>query len=195
MKNIQVIYVHGGEAFDGFWDGFKSYWGNTLSKLFQIKKGTVSKWPDHLETSLPSQKVLKLKMPSKYNAKYAAWKTHFESQFIYFDETVMLLGWSLGANFMAKYLAENDVPFKVKSVHLVAGCFGLGGGFNLAADFPAKLEKYNVHLYHSTDDFVVDFKDFEKYKRALPKAHAHSFKNRNHFLQPTFPELVESIKQ
>lgn len=194
MKNTQVVYMHGGEAFDGFWEGAQSYWGNTLSKWFQLKKGSVKKWPDRLVQDLSDRSVIKLSMPSKYNAKYVAWAKHFESAFSTFDKEVVLLGWSLGANFMAKYLSENSVPFNVKSVHLVAGCYGLGGGFDLSDDFPNKLRKYVVHLYHSKDDFVVDFNDFEKYKADLPAAVTHVFKNRNHFLQPEFPELIESLK-
>lgn len=193
MKNTQVVYMHGGEAFDGFWEGAQSYWVNTLAKWLQLKKGSVKKWPDRLVQDLPDQSVIKLCMPSKYNAKYEVWEKHFESQFTKFDEEVILLGWSLGANFMAKYLSENAVPFKVKSVHLVAGCYGLGGGFNLSKNFPEKLKKCEVHLYHSRDDFVVDFEDFEKYKKALPSASFHEFAHRNHFLQSDFPELIKLI--
>jgi predicted alpha/beta hydrolase family esterase len=194
MKLTQVVYMHGGEAFDGFWEGMQSYVMNTTSKVFSFKKRTLKKWPDFLETDLSDRVVIKLKMPSKYNAKYAAWKHHFEAQFKDFDDTVILLGWSLGGNFMAKYLAENTPPFKIESVHLVAPCFGLGGGFWLSDDFPGRLKDLTVHLYHSKDDFVVDFSDFKKYEKALPRAKTHVFTDRNHFLQTDFPELIETLK-
>jgi len=194
MKSTSVVYIHGGEAFDSFWEGVKSYTVNVCAKWFQFKKGKVSKWPDTLESELSDRAVIKLKMPAKYNAKYAAWKRHFEAQFETFEDEVILLGWSLGANFLAKYLAEHTPPFKVKAVHLVAGCYGLGGGFDLSSSFPGKLKSLPVFLYHSKDDFVVDFTDFEKYQAVLPEAKTQVFVDRNHFLQPAFPEIITQIK-
>lgn len=194
MRQTQLVFIHGGEAFDTFWEGAKSYMVNICAKWFQLKKGKALRWPDTLESELNDRRVLKLKMPAKYNAKYSAWKGYFESQFEHFEAEVILLGWSLGANFLAKYLSEHTPPFKVKAVHLVAGCYGLGGGFELSPVFPGRLKNLNVFLYHSKDDFVVDFKDFEKYKAALSKAKTQVFTDRNHFLQPAFPEIISQIK-
>ena len=194
MTQTTVIYVHGGEAFDGFWAGAKSYAVNVSSKWFSFWKTKRQKWPDTLESELSGFAVLKLKMPVKYNAKYEVWRRHFEREVSTVKGEAILVGWSLGANFLAKYLAENQTKIDVKAVHLIAGCYGLGGGFWLRDDFPDKLSGYNLHLYHSRDDFVVDFKDFERYQAVLPTAKAQVFEDRNHFLQPEFPELINAIK-
>ncbi|NCP67386.1 hypothetical protein GW756_04115 [bacterium] len=195
MKKPQIVYIHGGDGFDSLWPALK-VWSEVLiykaSKLFKPKS---AKWPDHLTSDLPDFEVLKLKMPTKYNAKYKAWVNHFESQFPLFNDEVILLGWSLGANFLVKYLAENDFPKKVKAAHLVAGCYGLGGGFELSHNFPGKLSNYNVTLYHSKDDFVVKFEDFQKYREKLPQAKTEIFEDRNHFLQSDFPELLLNLNK
>ncbi len=192
MKKPQIIYVHGGESFDHTWEGFSSVVKKNLKNIF--KSGAI-RWPDNLNRELPSWSIVKLKMPGKYNAKYIDWKRHFESEINGFEKDVILLGWSLGANFLAKYLSESYYPGKIKALHLVAGCYGCAGGFGIHKKLQNISNKCeNIHLYHSKDDFVVDFKDFEKYKKMLPKANLHIFKDRNHFLQSDFPELIESLK-
>ena len=52
----------------------------------------------------------------------------------------------------------------------------------------------NIEIWHSEDDFVVDFTDAKKYQKALPEATFKGFIDKNHFLTPTFPELLQSIK-
>lgn len=188
----QLIYIHGGEAFDQFLPGFKSMVLENVKKLYQHKTG---RWPDTLNRELPDWEVIKLKMPGKYDAKYSAWKKYFESQFDNLEDEVVLLGWSLGANFLAKYLSENQFPKKIKSLHLVAGCYGCPGGFGLHKKLDnVSRQCAEVYLYHSHDDFVVDFSDAQKYQKELPNAQLHEFTKRNHFLQPEFPELMERIK-
>ncbi len=194
MKKPQIVYIHGGDAFDSFFEGAKNWGKNVVLKRLFFWKRRTKKWPDSLAEHLPEFEVIKLKMPAKYNAQYAAWARQFECQFPTFEDGIMLVGWSLGANFLAKYLAENEMPVRVKAVHLIAGCYGLDGGFWLLENFPGKLKEYVVCLYHSRDDFVVDFKDFEQYRQALPAAKTYIFTNRNHFLQPDFPELIENLK-
>jgi predicted alpha/beta hydrolase family esterase len=52
-----------------------------------------------------------------------------------------------------------------------------------------------VCLFHSQDDPIVDFADFQKYRAALPEAVGKSFRNRGHFLQNRFPELVREAER
>lgn len=192
MKKPQIIYIHGGEAFDQWLPGLKSV---VLANLKNLYRHGTARWPDTLHCELPDFEIMKLKMPGKYNAKYDAWKKHFEAQFENFSDEVVLLGWSLGANFLAKYLSEEFFPKQIKAVHLVAGCYGCPGGFGLLEDFPGRLNSKPVFIYHSTDDFVVDFADSQKYKSALTEAEMQVFKDRNHFLQPEFPELISCLKK
>ena len=50
-------------------------------------------------------------------------------------------------------------------------------------------------MYHSKDDPVVPYFEFEKYKAQLPNAYMKSFEDRQHFNQDTFPEIVEDIRK
>ncbi len=191
MTSKQLIYIHGGEAFDSSWEGFSSVVQKNLKSLF--KHGT-SRWPDTLHRELEGFEVIKLKMPSKYNAKYKDWKKYFEAQLADFNDEVVLLGWSLGANFLAKYLSENQLPQTIKALHLVAGCYGCPGGYGIHKKLEGVSQQCDaIHIYHSKDDFVVDFADAEKYRQQLPMASFHVFENRNHFLQPEFKELMQQI--
>jgi len=41
----------------------------------------------------------------------------------------------------------------------------------------------------------VPFTELAKFQRDMPTAQAHIFEDRNHFFQPTFPELKELLEQ
>lgn len=53
----------------------------------------------------------------------------------------------------------------------------------------------NIHLYHSFDDPICPWKNVLKYQTYFPDAQLHSFENRGHFLDMTFPELLEQLKK
>ena len=50
-----------------------------------------------------------------------------------------------------------------------------------------------IHLFHSEDDPVSPFAELAKFQQDVPIAKAHIFIDRNHFFQPTFPELVDVL--
>ena len=68
--------------------------------------------------------------------------------------------------------------------------FSLAGGLKQLEE-----QAGNIFLYHSKDDDVCPFADFEKYKNDLPTAHTEVFENRGHINQETFPEIVRDIKK
>ena len=108
--------------------------------------------------------------------------------------------------FLARYLSENGASKKIKADFLVAAPH-IEKFEHSMADFSLKgrakarisLEKLSeqggqIFLYHSKDDDVVSFSNFEAYKKELPKARATVFTDRQHFNQPTFPKIIEDIK-
>lgn len=187
----QVVVIHGGEA----WNTYEEY----MTYLKNMEYNPYIVWPDGWKKTLDEKlgsgfEILALQMPSKFNAKYDEWALWFDKLIPYLRNDVIIVGHSLGANFVAKYLACNDLPIMIAQVHLVAGCYGVAGGF----DLPSSLERIekNVQktfIYHSHDDDVVDFADAVKYKRSLPQATLVELADRGHFLQEEFPELVENI--
>ncbi len=139
-------------------------------------------------------------MPCKQNAHYSEWKIWFERHIEFMRDGIVLVGHSLGGNFLAKYLAEEDFNLTIKQFHLVAPSHSaFEDDFKLDFNnFPGKLLEKNIpeiHIYHSKDDKVVPIAESEKYHKQIPSSHFHVFEDRGHFLHETFPELFENIQK
>ena len=192
----QIIVIHGGEA----WETYDAYFEHLQQYEFtqeKFNKLVLRRWKDRLQEDLGNSCiVLRPDMPCAYNAKFAEWKLWFDKIMPYINDGCVMVGHSLGANFLAKYLAIENISVDIDQLHLVAGCFGYIEGFEL----PRSLKKIedvcdDIFIYHSHDDPVVDFSDAQKYKEALPHAHLIAFKDRHHFIGENFPEIVQNIKK
>jgi predicted alpha/beta hydrolase family esterase len=66
--------------------------------------------------------------------------------------------------------------------------------FNILTDLSG-LEKQGgeVIFYHSKDDQVVPFSNFERYQRELPSIKARVFEDKKHFNDAEFPDLVADL--
>lgn len=197
MKN-QVIVIHGGDAFDTY-EEYISFLKNYEVDLESLKD---KRWKNSLQEKLGENfDVVSLKMPNGFNAKYSEWKLWFEKYIPLLNDEVALLGHSMGAIFLAKYLSQNIFPKKIKSVMLVSAPYDDETQYTLG-DFKLKekLEKFDeqakqIFLYHSKDDELVPITDLEKYRKDLPNAHVQIFENRGHFNQEEFSEIVRDIKK
>ncbi len=194
----QVVIIHGGDTFKSYKD-YLAFLKNYEIEINKLKK---KRWKETLAEKLGKNfEVIYPKMPNPMNAKYKEWKIIFEKLFPFLKNKVILLGHSLGAVFLAKYLSENKFPKKISAVFLVSASFGGKSKKYYLADFKLpkslkNLEKQanKIVIYHSKDDKVAPFSNMKKYAKALPKAKAVVFKNRGHFNQSSFPELVKNIK-
>lgn len=206
MKKQQVFYVHGGDAFGNY--------GNFLQFLRTIPirnlPGAEQKlfWNRTAWDQLTEEgfEVFTPSMPNKLNAKYEEWKIWFERHFEYLHDDTILVGWSLGAYFLAKYLVENETPFKIKALFLLAPLFeneDVGSDGDDGGDFAFDTEKVGeltkrtpkIYLFHSKDDPIVPYSHSLRYKEALPEAELVTFEDKNHFLVEELPELLEKIRQ
>lgn len=192
------------------------HWG-TLSKdndeLFETMQNRVAnpfeekkRWKNTLWTHLPEFQIIKPEMPNKELACYKIRRLWFEKHLPYFDdENFILIGHSLGAMFLIKYLWENGFPFKISQLHLVAPVLndeGLTPGDNHLGDFAYEpsiiknLEKVadQIFIWHSKDDPCVPFHQAEKIKAELNHASFTVFEERQHINQAEFPELIKIIK-
>ncbi len=190
-----IVVIHGGDA----WDTYEDYLNYLRDYEFteeKFHKTTTRRWKDHLQDDLGERVlVVKPQMPCDRNAKYVEWKIWFDKIVPYIDDGAVFVGHSLGATFLAKYLAENTLPISLTQLHLVAGCYGWHGGFELPHALDAITEACrDIFIYHSHDDMVVDFTDAQKYKNALPTAQLITFDDRGHFLDSHFPVLVDNIR-
>jgi predicted alpha/beta hydrolase family esterase len=200
-KKQQIIHIGGGRAFNSQ----KQYF-SYLKKipLWHMEVTNFNPWYKNYDIFLTedSYQTLSIPMPAKEYASYAAWKIWFERHFEFFDNNIILLGHSLGGIFIAKYLSENNVPFAINQLHLIAPVYEDENQIEQLADFkltdfPGKLlEKQipEIHIYHSNDDTVVPITESEKYHVQIPESKIHIFEDRGHFLGEEFPELFENIK-
>lgn len=195
----QVILIHGGSTFDTDKD-YLLFLKNLEIDLDRYRR--TEKWSDSLRQELGSGfDVLLLKMPNPMNAKYNEWKILFKKIALLLDNNVILIGHSLGAIFLVKYLSENKFPKKIQATLLVSPPYDDEdreeslGGFRLSKNLDRLVKQGGkIFIYHSQDDPVVPYSQLKKYKKALPNAMVREFKKRGHFYQPKFPELVKDIK-
>ena len=196
------MFVHGGTAFSKYED----FLWHLETKELRDLPGTESlkKWTGTLREDLGDEyEVFTPAMPNSQNAKYEEWKIWFERYVPHLRDGVVLVGWSLGGYFLAKYLIENNLPINPSALLLVAAPFEPedfggedGGDFAFDTTRVGELSKKvrNITLFHSKDDFLVPYEHVLKYKSALPKAELVTFEDRNHFLLEEFPELLSKIR-
>lgn len=197
----QLFYIHGGDAYGTYANFLADLENRQLRNPYG--EGRV-RWTDTLRPGLEDvYEIFTPEMPNKQNAQYTEWKLWFERHFTYLHNDVTFVGWSLGAIFLAKYLSENQTPFTVDSLYLLAAPFCSEdlheidcGSFmldpELLATLPTKVGQ--VTLMHSKDDFVVPYEHALIYQTLLLTAELVSFEDKNHFLIETFPELIERLR-
>lgn len=200
----QLFYIHGGSAFSSE-DKYMEYLKSVAIEPPLEDEDRPQRWTDTLREDVGEDwEVFKPRMPNAKKAKYEEWKLWFERHLEWLRDGVVLLGWSQGGYFLAKYLVENEFPVKVQALFLLAAPFEPaefgyedGGDFAFDTKKAAVLQKraQQVFIMHSEDDPAVPFSHARKYHQAVPGSVLLSFKSRNHFVIEAFPELVERIKQ
>jgi predicted alpha/beta hydrolase family esterase len=143
-------------------------------------------------------------MPCDKNAKYEEWEIWFKKHIPFLkDKNPVLIGHSLGAIFLLKYLSENNFPKKISQLHLIApAVYDDGLGPEKLSTFKSDLKKIKkiekkckeLHLWHSKDDNICLFKNSEIIKSIIPSINFHIFKNKGHFKDYSFPEILKVIK-
>ena len=194
----QVFVIQGGNSFNSHDSYIEDL---THSPIDYDRLKYSPRWfTQGLSLSLPEFDVLTPSMPNRQNAVYDEWKILFEKLIPYFNKDTQIIGHSLGAMFLAKYLQETILAEKVHRLLLVSGGYDDEqeeelGSFKVTGASGVQASAEEVHLFHSKDDFVVPFGELAKFQADLPSAVSHIFDDRGHFLQAEFPELYELLKQ
>lgn len=201
----QVVYIHGGEAFSQYEDFLERLRTIPLWHMSDENTSKGKKWNQNLDETLGEEyQVILPPMPNRQNAVFEEWKIWFERHFEYFNNEPVLIGCSLGAMFLAKYLSLYELPFEPRAIILMAGAYDLPdfdgsdcGDFLVKPDQLTGLENKfkKIIIMHSKDDFVVPFEHGEALSHALPQAEFVVFQDKNHFLIEEFPELIAKIKE
>ena len=156
-------------------------------------------WEPLLGKDLGPDYVVKApRMPKPTDPHYDAWSGRI-AQLVAASKTPVLVGHSLGASVLLKYLCEADPRPTFAGLFLVATPFWGSElpEFALPRDWAARLRDVSpLYLYHSRDDEVVPIEQLERYRRALPGAVVRVLDGRGHeFRQRRFTELVVDIRR
>ncbi len=118
---MQVLVIHGAGGFINV-DRADFVAGLRARKVtLEDLRRSGGDWKSNLQRDLgPEYDVLQPRMPDADAPQYAAWAAWFEQILPLLDSEVILVGHSLGALFLAKYLSENKIANKVHSLHLCA---------------------------------------------------------------------------
>lgn len=200
-QKTQILYIYGGNTHKTR----KNYLHYLKTRKIYFFTGERPSWHSSIfDKKLGKEfEVIRPRMPLQDNAKYIEWKIHFERYFPFLRDNLILIGESLGAVFLAKYLSENKFPKKLLSVYLIGAPFenslpgeDLVGGFKLKSDL-SLIEKNckNTTLMFSKKDDVVPVEHAKKYREKLKNAKIIVYDHINgHFKISKFPELLRMIR-
>lgn len=113
---------------------------------------------------------------------------------------IILVGHSLGASMLLKYLAENEVKKKITGIFLISTPFWSGDEdwkqpFKLQENFDHRLPKdVPIFLYHSKDDEEVPFAHLGFYSQKLPQAKVREIASGGHQLGNDLTIVAEDIE-
>ena len=140
------------------------------------------------------------KMPDEDSPEYEAWKDQIARELTALDGEVILVGHSLGASILLKYLSEEKVEKPIAGLFLVAPPYWGAEDwevreYELRTDFAAKLPKeLPTYFYHSRDDEWVPFAHLALYAEKLPQANIRDFDGRGHQFNDDLSEVARDIK-
>lgn len=141
------------------------------------------------------------KMPNEESPVYEAWKDQIAKELVALDDEVILVGHSLGASILLKYLSEEKVEKPVAGLFLIAPPYWGTEDWEvdeyaLQPDFTSKLpEELPVFFYHSRDDEWVPFAHLALYAEKLPQATIHEFDDRGHQFDDDLSEVARDVKR
>lgn len=141
------------------------------------------------------------KMPDEDSPEYGAWKDRIAEELVALDGEAILVGHSLGASILLKYLSEEKMEKTVAGVFLVAppywGCEDWEvSQYALHENFASKLpEDLPVFFYHSRDDEWAPFAHLARYTEKLPRATIREFDGRGHQFNDDLSEVARDIER
>lgn len=138
--------------------------------------------------------------PRPYDPDYAQWCSVLEQ--FHIDEKTVLIGHSLGAGFLVRWLSESKK--QVGTVVLVAPFLDPDHGevspdfFDFTIDPSLGGRTDGLHVFVSSDDDQEIITSVEQLRDAIPEIQAHEFSDKGHFTIEDmktieFPELLHVV--
>lgn len=130
----------------------------------------------------------------------AEWPKQIGEEISSIRDEVILVGHSLGASMLLKYLSEKKIIKNISGIFLVAPPFWSGNEdwkqpLKLQEDFSQKLlQEIPTFFYQCEDDDVVPFDHFTLYKQHLPWAAFREMPHGGHQLNNDLTPVAKDIK-
>ena len=140
------------------------------------------------------------KMPDEGSPVYEAWRDRIASELAALDCGTILVGHSLGASILLKYLSEEKTEKPIAGIYLVTTPYWGAEDWEveeyaLQRDFASKLAGgLPVFFYHGRDDEVVPFEHLALFAEKLPQATVREFDGRGHQFDEDLSEVALDIK-
>lgn len=194
-SNTYYIFIHGGKS--DLQRLKREVPFLSLSELDAESDKIDKGWSLYFKNRLKegSKKPVCVLMPYPDEAIYEEWEECLNNVFkqMLISTDVYIIGHSLGALCLQMYLAKNKIKQNVKQVHFVAPCIN-EGVFVASPNWGNILNTCsNIHIWHSTDDNVVSYKDGVKYNTMLMGSTMHTLREKGHISGKEFKELVDFL--
>jgi predicted alpha/beta hydrolase family esterase len=140
------------------------------------------------------------RMPDEGSPEVGAWKEKIAGELATMEGEAILVGHSVGAHLLLRYLSEEEVKKPLAGLFLVAVPYVGTGGWEieedaLREDFASELsEGLPVFLYHSHDDEEVPFGHLALYEAKLPRATVREVDGRGHQFGDDLSEVAWDIE-
>lgn len=191
MPSTSLLIIHGGDAYNSD----QEFLDATLKYPPRFSDGS-RRWKTNLITELNLlYDVHYPQFPCRVNAQYEIWEIVFNKilEMPEINDDIAIVAHSLGANFIQKYLGKHTISKKISQLHFISGCIG-EGNFTETDNWENISSQCNdIHIWHSTDDPVVDYSCALHYKDKLTESTLHKIEGRKHFSQEYFPELTAHL--
>ncbi|WP_257958956.1 alpha/beta fold hydrolase [Bacillus sp. V3-13] len=158
----------------------------------------------YLQAKLGEEYVFyKPKLSDPESPAYRDWKRLLDEQFkVLSGQQVIVVGHSLGASVLLKYLSENDPNIVIEGLFLLATPYWgtdedwQNVSYQLQANYSEHLPPIpNIYFYHSRIDPVVPYVHFEKYLQDLSGVNGRVLDGEEHYFEEGLPMLVEDLRK
>jgi predicted alpha/beta hydrolase family esterase len=128
------------------------------------------------------------------------WPQHIGKEISRLNGEVVLVGHSLGASMLLKYLSERKIKNKITGIFLISTPYWRGEedwvqGLKLQEDFAGRLPKdIPIFLYHCRDDAEVPLVHLALYTQKLPQATVREIASGGHQLNNDLTLVAKDIK-
>jgi uncharacterized protein len=149
----------------------------------------------------PDYQVRYPAMPNEDEPDYTAWKQRIAEELEAMGDGTILVGHSIGASVLMKFLAESEPKQSLAGIFLIAAPFWHDDDVwrwkevELPKDVSTRLpDAVRLFLYHGRDDEIVPFAHVAMYAKAIPHAVVRRLDGRNHQLNDDLSDVAADIK-